>query len=322
MWQFPAVPVTLVFSLCCAFSAAQPLRAWSAHPADNASSRALQSFADSVRDASNGRIAITAYNNSELGDQPQAIQKLARGDIEFGVFNLGPLSGVVPQARLLTLPFVFPDSDHMFRKLDEGLGARIGASLFDKGFKVLAWYDGGSRSFYCMNHVVRYPSDFAGLRVRVQDSPVYNDMVRQLGATPVVVPFNDISKAFQDGRIDCAENNIPSYVETGNYKYARNVLLTNHIVTPEVLVVSRRYWQTLSPTDQSTLQSLGAQSGTVMRTLWKQQLTGAEQTLHKAGITPVLVKDPGVFVARMIQVYASTLQGQDEFNQVLPAMMK
>ncbi|GGP26015.1 TRAP transporter substrate-binding protein DctP [Silvimonas amylolytica] len=322
MWQFPAVPMTLVFSLCCAVTAAQPLRAWSAHPADSASSRALQAFADSVRDASNGRIAITPYNNSELGDQPEAIQKLARGDIEFAVFNLGPLSGVVPQARLLTLPFVFPDSEHMFRKLDEGLGVRIGGSLLDKGFKVLAWYDGGSRSFYCMNHAVRYPSDFAGLRVRVQDSAVYNDMVRQLGATPVVVPFNDISKAFQDGRIDCAENNLPSYVETGNYKYARNVLLTNHIVTPEVLVVSRKYWQTLSPTDQSTLQSLGTQSGTVMRTLWKQQLTGAEQTLHKAGIQPVLVKDPGVFVARMIPVYASTLQGQDEFNQVLPAMMK
>ncbi len=322
MWQFPAVLIPLIFAFCSALAPAQALRAWSAHPADSASSRALQAFADTVRDASAGRIAITTYNNSGLGDQPQAIQKLAQGDIDFAVFNLGPLSGVVPQARLLTLPFVFHDSEHMFRKLDEGLGQQIAASLLDKGFKVLGWYDGGSRSFYCMNHVVRYPSDFAGLRVRVQDSPVYNDMVRQLGATPVVVPFNDISKAFQDGRIDCAENNLPSYVETGNYKYARNVLLTNHIVTPEVLVVSRKYWQTLAPADQAMLQSLGTQSGMVMRTLWKQQLGSAEATLHKAGIQPVPVKDPGVFVARMIQVYASTLQGSDEFNQVLPAMMK
>ena len=194
------------------------LRAWNIHPDGYPVTEAMKRFASLVAQNTGGRYQITVHSNATLGDQPKAVQMLKAGEVDVAEFSAGPLSDAVPGLKALNLPFLFSDSAHMFKHLDGKLGERFAAKLQAAGFVVVGWYDGGARSFYCVNRSVGSFKDLAGARIRVQQSEVYLEMVKLMDATPVALPFKDVLGALEKGDVDCAENNMPSFESTGHYK--------------------------------------------------------------------------------------------------------
>jgi tripartite ATP-independent transporter DctP family solute receptor len=279
------------------------LRAWNIHPDGYPVTEAMKSFAQQVAKSTQGRYQIAVFSNATLGDQPKAVQMLKAGEIDIAEFSAGPLSDAVPGIKVLNLPFLFTDSAHMFRHLDGKLGERFAANLQAAGFVVLGWYDGGARSFYCSQRTPGNIRDLAGASIRVQQSEVYTEMVKLLGAKPVSLPFKEVLGGFEKGTIDCAENNMPSYESTGHYKLAKNVYVTNHVISPEALVVSAALWGKLTAADRKAFADAGAQSAQLMRELWNKRVAQAKETTAKQGSQFVQVKDVSPFVRRMAPLY-------------------
>jgi tripartite ATP-independent transporter DctP family solute receptor len=293
----------LSFALCAGAAMAQAkLRAWNIHPDGYPVSEAMKSFADQVAKSTGGRYNIEIFNNAALGDQPKAVQMLKSGEVDVAEFSSGPLSDAVPGIKVLNLPFLFTDSAHMFRHLDGKLGERFAANLKAAGFVVLGWYDGGGRSFYCVKPVNNL-RDLAGTNIRVQQSEIYIEMVKLLDAKPVALPFKDVLDALQQGKVDCAENNLPSYESTGHYKVAKNVYVTNHVISPEALVVSTKLWDKLSKEDKAVFAEAGAKSAILMRELWNKRVAAALETTTKQGAQFVKVRDVSPMVRRMGPLY-------------------
>jgi len=318
--QHVLVAGALALALQPAAFAQTELRAWNIHPDGYPVTVALSYFADMVQQATQNRIHVKVYSNASLGDQPKAVQMMKAGELDLAEFSLGPLSEAVPSTKALTLPFLFRDSKHMFRQLDGKLGERFEAKLKQAGYVVLGWYDGGARSFYCVNKQIRQAQDFTGLRIRVQQSETAIEMVKLLGATPVVLPYKEVLDALKDGRIDCAENNLPSYESTGHSKVAKFMYLSNHTVSPEALVMSAKAWNLLSPDDQARFQDAGRKSAVKMRELWNQRVEEVRASTTKQGSVYSAMSDHGPLVSRMRplhQKYMNDPQTREELFTIL-----
>jgi len=298
------------------------LRAWNIHPDGYPVTEAMKSFAQQVGKTTQGRYQIEVFSNATLGDQPKAVQMLKAGEIDIAEFSSGPLSDAVPGIKVLNLPFLFTDSAHMFRHLDGKLGERFAANLQAAGFVVLGWYDGGARSFYCSQRTPATIRDLAGASIRVQQSEVFTEMIRLLDAKPVALPFKEVLGGFEKGAIDCAENNMPSYESTGHYKLAKNVYVTNHVISPEALVVSTALWGKLSAEDRKAFADAGAQSALLMRELWNRRVAQALETTAKQGAQFVRVKDVSPFVRRMAPLYTKYMADPTTREELLTIIAK
>lgn len=308
---------TLSLSLTLAPVFAQSeLRAWNTHPEGYPVTEALQYFADTAQRGTQDRVKIKVFSNAVLGDQAKAVKMMKAGELELAEFNIAPLAEAVPSVKVLTRPFLFRDSRHMFQHIDGPLGVRIESQLKGAGFVVLGWYDGGARSFYCANKPIHTVQDLSGQRIRVQQSEAAIEMVKLLGGTPVVLPYKDVGDALKDGRIDCAENNLPAYESTGHMKSAKYVYLTYHTVAPEALVMSVAAWNRLGKEDQIRVLAAGRSSALRMRELWSQRLETSRVAATKQGTQFSNLGDAGSVVKRLTPMFAKYLNDPESRSEV------
>lgn len=294
-------------ALVCATGAARAqtaLRAWNTHPEGYPVTEAMKSFAQEVEAKTSGKYRIQVYSDAALGDQVKAIAMLKSGEIDVAEFSAAQLSDAAPGLKAFNLPFLFTDANHMFRYLDGKVGARLVEQMKASGYIAIGWYNGGARSFYCANKSPAKPDQLVGLRIRVPQSEVYTEMVKLLGATPVEVPYKDVLGAFQQGRIDCAEGSLASFDTTGHYKLARSYLQTNHIISPEVLVVSTQLWAKLSEAERAVFRTAGERSALLMRDLWEKRIATARAAVVKDGVQITAVKDFSPYVRKMAPLYS------------------
>lgn len=314
--------LVLAALLACGASWGQAVKykAWNIHPDGYPVTEAMKSFAAEVDKASGGRHLIEVHSNAVLGDQPKAVQMLKSGEIELAEFSLAPLSEAAPGIKALNLPFLFSDSKHMFSLLDGPLGQRFEERLKAAGYVVLGWYDGGARSFYCTTKKLESVQDFKGLRIRVQQSEVYFQMIKDLDAAPLSVPYKEVLGALESNQVDCAENNLPSFVSTGHYKVARHVYLSHHVISPEALVISSRVWDKLDKRDQQIFMAAGRKSAQLMRALWERRVEEARDIAAKAGVQFTRVRDYSPLVRRMRGLHGKYLadpQTREELLSIL-----
>lgn len=313
-WQVFAAAAWLACS--CGY-AQTTFRAWNIHPDGYPVTEAMKAFAADVEKSTQGRYRVEVHSNAVLGDQPKAVEMLKSGQIELAEFSLAPLSEAAPGVKALNLPFLFSDSRHMFAQLEGALGKRFEDRLRSAGYVVLGWYDGGARSFYCTSRPLQHVTDFKGLNVRVQKSEVYFEMIKNLEAVPVAVPYKDTLAALEKGEVDCAENNLPSFVSAGHYKVAKHVYLSNHVISPEALVISTRVWDKLSPADQAAFRAAGQKSAVLMRTLWNRRVEEARETARKAGVQFTPVSNFSPLIRRMQSLHGKYLADPQTREEVL-----
>lgn len=284
-------------------AAAQEWRGWNIHAADYPNGQGMDAFTRMVGERSNNRIRMRTFHSAQLGQQDEAIQQMRLGTIDFGNFNLSPFNNLAASTNVVTLPFLFRDVGHMQRAIDGVAGDAITRELEALGIIPLAWYDAGARSLYT-TRPVRVPADLRGMKIRVQTSDLWIDLMRALGANPTPLPFGEVFTSLQSGVIDGAENNWPSYESTRHFEVARFYSTTEHSNVPEVLAVSRQRWQRMSEADRTMMRAAARESATLQRRLWAEREQVSRRRVAAAGVTVIEINDRAPWAALMEPVYA------------------
>lgn len=267
--------------------------------------RGLIRFAELVADDErlSGRLAIDLQLGGVLGNEKETLEKLGFGGLEMACSSAAPLAEFAPLAGVLSMPFLFDDTDHLWRVLDSDIGRELAAALEAAGFVPLAWYDAGSRSFYNRERPIRTIADLSGLKIRVQRSEVMRDMVEALGASPVSLGFKQVYTSLHTGAIDGAENNLPSYRSERHFEAARFYSLDRHAVIPDVILVAKAAWDRLSPEDQQSLRAAARASAEAQRMFWAEYEQLAIEEVTSAGASINELADGEAFRARVEPVY-------------------
>lgn len=292
-----------VLGLGAAPAAAQEWRGWNIHAADYPNGIGMDAFARMVGERTNNRIRMRTFHSAQLGQQDEAIQQMRLGTIDFANFNLSPFNNLAPSTNVVTLPFLFRDVAHMQRAIDGPAGEAIARDLEAIGIIALSWYDAGARSLYT-TRPVRTPADLRGMKIRVQTSDLWIDLMRAMGANPTPLPFGEVFTSLQSGVIDGAENNWPSYESTRHFEVARYYTDTQHSNVPEVLAVSRQRWQRLNEADRAILRDAARESAVIQRRAWAEREQVSRQRVVAAGVTVIDITDRRPWSALMEPVYA------------------
>jgi tripartite ATP-independent transporter DctP family solute receptor len=209
----------------------------------------------------------------------------------------------VPQTAIVSLPYVFRNTEHMHHVMDGPIGDEILADFQPYDLVGLAFYDGGSRSFYNSEKPIKSIDDLKGMKFRVMQSDVFVDMVNALGANATPMPYGEVYSSIQTGVIDGAENNFPSYESSGHYEVAKYMTLDEHLIVPEVLVMSKASWDKLSPEDQEIIKQAAKESVPYMREQWQAREKESEAKVEAAGVEVVTDIDKQPFMDAMGPVY-------------------
>jgi tripartite ATP-independent transporter DctP family solute receptor len=303
VWFAAAAAALGVLAASVTPAAAQEWRGWNIHAADYPNGRGMDRFTELVAQRTNNRIRMRTFHSAQLGQQDEAIQQMRLGAIDFANFNLSPFNNLAPSTQVVTLPFLFRDVAHMQRSIDGVAGEEIARDLENIGIIALAWYDAGARSIYTRTPV-RTPADLRGMKIRVQTSDLWIDLMRALGANPTPLPFGEVFTALQSGVVDGAENNWPSYESVRHFEVARFYTTTEHSNVPEVLAVSRQRWQRLSEADRAVLRTAARESAEHQRQLWAEREVASRQRVVAAGVTVIDLTDRAPWAALMEPVYA------------------
>lgn len=285
---------------------AREFRAADTQSADYPTVEALVFMGHLIEQRTNGRHTIRVFHSRQLGEEKETIEQTRIGAIDLNRTNVAPLGSFVPAANVLAMPFLFRSPDHLHHVLDGPIGDEILASFEPYGFIGLTFYDSGARSIYNSVRPVRTLADMKGLRIRVQQSDLMVEMIKALGGVPVELPYGQVETALTTKLIDGAENNWPSYVTTNHYKAARYYTLTEHTMSPEVLVMSLKAWRSLSDEDKKIFRAAARDSNIFMRKQWKTLEEASRQRAEKSGNVIISNFDRAPFEAAMSSVYAKT----------------
>jgi tripartite ATP-independent transporter DctP family solute receptor len=283
---------------------AREFRAADTQNEDYPTVQALRYMGSLIAESSGGRHQIRVFHSRQLGEEKETIEQTRAGAIDLNRTNVALIGTFVPAMNVLAMPFLFRSIEHQQKVLDGPIGSEILNSFEPFGFVGLAFYDSGARSIYNSVRPVRSIADMKGLRLRVQQSELMSDMIRALGAEPVELPYGQVLTGLSTKLIDGAENNWPSFVTTDHYKYAGYYTLTEHTMSPEVLVMSRKAWESLSADDRSIFRDAASRSCRFMREKWQDLERRSRQQAEAAGVTIVTNIDRKPFEAAMAGIYA------------------
>jgi tripartite ATP-independent transporter DctP family solute receptor len=301
-WKFLALVLATVMAVP-GFAGAREFRVADTQSDDYPTVQALELMARLVEERTGGRHRLRVFHSRQLGEEKDTIEQTRVGAIDLNRTNVAPIGSLIPSVNALALPFLFRSFDHLHKVLDRAIGDEILAGFERHGFVGLTFYDSGSRSIYNSVRPIRSLADLKGLRIRVQQSELMVGMIKALGAQPVELPYGQVTTGLATGLIDGAENNWPSYVTTNHYKLAPYYTLTEHTMGPEVLVMSLRAWESLSPQDRQIFREAARQSSSFMRTLWSGLEERSRQQARNAGNTIVSSFDRRPFEEAVSTIY-------------------
>lgn len=265
-----------------------------------------------VAERTGGRHNIRVFHSHQLGEEKEAIEQTRVGAIDLDRTNVASLGSLVPAANVLALPFLFRSADHLHAVLDGPIGDEILASFQPSGFIGLTFYDSAARSLYNSVRPVRSLADMNGLNIRVQQSELMMDMIKTLGAAPIELPYGQVKIGLATKLIDGVENNWSSFVTTGvttgHYKFARYYTLTEHTMSPEVLVMSLKAWESLPPDDRRIFRDAVRESSRYIREQWFGLEKRSRREAEAAGVEVVSKFDRPAIENAMTSVYAKAAQ--------------
>lgn len=273
------------------------------HPGDYPTVKAVEYMGRLLEERTGGRLGIKVYAGGQLGSETDTLEITSFGGLDFNRVNLAPLNSVEPATIPFSLPFVFESVDHMRRTVDGPVGDEVLAALEPHGLIGLCFYDSGARSFYNTRRGIASPADMRGLKLRVPASDLYVAMVNALGANAVPIPFGEVYQALAQGVIDGAENNWPSFESARHYEVARSFSLTEHLLTPEALVMSKVSWDRLSLGDRELVRAAAKASVGEMRRLWDARVEQAKAAITASGVA-INEVDKAPFIELMRPVWA------------------
>ena len=256
-----------------------------------------------LESTTDGKLCIEIFHSKQLGEEKDTIEQTQFGAIDMNRVSLGPFNNIIEETQVPSLPYIFRSVDHMHKVMDGPVGQQILDAFADHDLIGLAFYDGGSRSFYNREKPINSMDDLKGMKFRVMQSDMFVDMVSALGANATPMPYGEVYSSIQTGVIDGAENNWPSYDTSGHFEVAKYYTLDQHLIVPEVLVMSKKTWDKLSADEQTKVRTAARNSVGVMRDLWVKQEKISEDKVRAAGVEIVTDIDKTPFIDAMKPVY-------------------
>ncbi len=279
------------------------LRSSDTHPDGYPTVEAVKHMGSLLEERSGGRICVEVFHSAQLGQEKDTIEQTQLGVIDLNRVSLGPFNNIIEETKVFSLPYIFRGTDHMHKVVDGEVGEAILAEFSNHNLVGLAYYDGGSRSFYNSQKPINSIADIEGLKFRVMQSDVFVDMVDALGGNATPLPYGEVYSSIQTGVIDGAENNWPSFESSGHFEVAGYYTLDQHLIVPEVLVMSKASWEKLSADDQALVRQAAKDAVPVMRELWAAREKASEEKVRAAGVQIVEDIDKAPFIAAMDPVY-------------------
>ncbi len=278
------------------------LRSTDIHPTDYPTVEAVRHISKLLEERTKGRIKINVFHSAQLGNEKDTIEQTRFGVIDLNRINMAPFNNLIPATNVPSLPFIFRSVAHMRTVMDGPIGDSILKEFEKHDLVGLAFYDSGSRSFYNSKRPINTPADMKGLKIRVQQSDMFVALVSALGANATPMAFGEVYSALQTGVIDGAENNWPSYESTKHFEVSKFYSLTEHSLSPEVLVMSKRSFDKLSKEDQEIMKVAAKESVAKMRELWDAREKASEAKV-KAGGAVINAVEKQAFIDAMKPVY-------------------
>ena len=320
MFHFTGAAVAAAACLSLASSAvAMDLRGWNIHVEEYPVSIAMESFVEEVSEKT-GEISGKVYHNGVLGSQPDAIEQLRLGALDFGVFSLGPMGQVVPETNVVSLPFIFASVPDMYRLMDGEVGAAIGEGMKAKGIVPLGWYGAGARSFYNSVRPINAPTDVEGLKVRVMSNDLFVKMIEAMDGNATPMAFAEVYQSLKTGVVDGAENNPPSYESTNHFEVAKYYSMSEHLIIPECLCMSLKTWEKLTPEQQEAVLAAGKASAEHQRELWAERETASLEIVKEGGTEMNTIEDKAPFQDAMAPVYETFLAANPDLTDLVNTM--
>ena len=291
------------------------LKAADVQPDDYPTTMALKNMAQLLNERTQGRIKMQVYPAGQLGGEKESIEMTQAGTIALNRVNAAPLVGFSPKMGVFSMPFLFRDADHLWKVLDGQIGKDMLKELEKSNLIGLAYYDSGARSFYTKGKAANTPADMKGMKIRVQQSKVFVDTINALGASATPMGFGEVYSALQTGIIDGAENNPPSLYTTKHFEVAKFFSLDEHSMVPEVLFMSKKVWDTLSPEDQKIIAQAAADSVAYEKKAWKELTESSLKELAAKGVTISKV-DKTLFQKAVAPVYDKYPEYKELITQI------
>lgn len=280
-----------------------------------------QYFADLVEEKTDGRIRILVYSDAQLGDENSVIEQVKLGGVDFMRASDALLSDESDLATAIMMPYLYDSRESMWEVLDGEIGTQVKDSFEGSGLCALAFYDAGVRNYYTAEPVSSV-DDLEGLRIRVQESSLMDDLVASVGATAVEMSYSEVYDAIRKGSVDGAENNWPSYVSMNHVNVAPYVLEDEHMRIPELIFASEVTMEKLSAADQEIIRECAEASAEYERDLWqKTEDEARDEAIGKGCIVTTVSEEEKEELREMVEpLYEKYCAGHEDLIEEIRAM--
>jgi tripartite ATP-independent transporter DctP family solute receptor len=265
--------------------------------------RGIEYMAQHLAEQSGGRLKMQIYPNQQLGSERQLLELLQIGSLAMTKVSGAVMENFAPNYEVLSIPYLFRDRQHLYKALD----GEVGQLLLLQGEKYwlrgLAYFDAGQRSFYCKTPI-RTPDDLANKKIRVQESVTAMQMVRAFGAAPTPIAYGEIYTALQQGIVDGAENNPPSFYTSRHYEVCKYYTLNEHTGVPDILLIGKVAWDGLTEQERTWLQAAAHAARDYERELWQVAEMEALEAVKAAGVE-IIWPDKSLFSQKTTSILES-----------------
>lgn len=282
--------------------------------------KAMVFMGKEIAEKSQGRIRLDIYPSQQLGTERETLELLQIGSLDLTKVSSSVVEGFAPLYKVFSVPFLFKDDSSRFQILDGEIGKSILESATSIRLKGLTYYDAGTRSFYTKEFPILEPRDLDGLKIRVQESPAAIDLVNNLGGSATPISWGELYTSLQQGVVDGAENNPPSFYLSKHYEVAKYYSLNEHTAVPDILFMSLYTWNRLTTEEQKIVQDAAEASAIYQRTLWAESTQEALENVQKEGVT-VIRPDKKPFIEKLAPMYEQYYQESAEMEQIIRSII-
>ncbi len=245
----------------------------------------MEKFAEIVAAKSGGKLKVNVFPGGQLGSDQANVSALQGGTLEMASMNSGIFASQVKDFAVFDLPFMFINGREADAVVDGPFGQRLHAKLADKGMIGLGYYELGFRNITNSKRPITKVEDIEGLKLRVIPNPINVDWVKALGANPTPLPFPELYAALEQKAVDGQENPVATIWGAKLHEVQKYMTLTNHQYNPQSVVISKKFWDSLSPDEKKIIQEAMTESSKYQRQQARASVTGTLENLKKAGMT-------------------------------------
>jgi tripartite ATP-independent transporter DctP family solute receptor len=251
-------------------------------PEDSAQHAAALKYADLVKERTKGQVEIKVFPAQQLGTDPEMVQQAQMGTLEIVLPPTAKISGFAAQLQLADLPFLFPSKEICYQVLDGPVGDKVLALLDAKGLKGVSFWESGFKQITA-NKAIRKPEDFAGMKVRVMESPLLIAQYKQVKANPVPIDFAETYNALQQGVVDAQENPLVSIVNMKFYEVQKYTMLSNHGFLGYAFLFSKKVYDGLPADIQKVMRDTARELASFERQDTARREAGYVERIKKGG---------------------------------------